>query len=102
MDVRQIEAFHAVMTSGTTARAAQVLRISQPAVSKAIASLERAVGFALFDREKGRLVPTPEGQLSSARSRCPLPAWQGCAAPQRASAIMARARSGCRRRNHPA
>ncbi|MGA0539717.1 LysR substrate-binding domain-containing protein [Neotabrizicola sp. VNH66] len=63
MDVRQIEAFHAVMTWGTTARAAEVLRISQPAVSKAIMALERAVGFRIFDREKGRLVPTAEGQL---------------------------------------
>ncbi len=63
MDVRQIEAFHAVMTWGTTARAAEVLRISQPAVSKAIMALERAVGFRIFDREKGRLVPTSEGQL---------------------------------------
>lgn len=51
------------MTWGTTARAADVLRISQPAVSKAIMALERAVGFRIFDREKGRLVPTAEGQL---------------------------------------
>lgn len=63
MDVRQLEAFQAVMTCGTTARAADVLRISQPAVSKAIAALERSVGFRLFDREKGRLIPSPEGQL---------------------------------------
>ena len=63
MDVRQIEAYHAVMTCGTTSRAADVLAISQPAVSKAVAALERAIGFDLFDREKGRLVPTAEGQL---------------------------------------
>jgi DNA-binding transcriptional LysR family regulator len=63
MDVRQIESFHTVMTYGTTARAAEVLGISQPAVSKAISALERSVGFKLFDREKGRLVPTAEGQI---------------------------------------
>ncbi|MES2433148.1 MAG: LysR substrate-binding domain-containing protein [Pseudomonadota bacterium] len=63
MDIRQIEAFHTVITYGTTARAAEVLGISQPAVSKAIMSLERAVGFKVFDREKGRLIPTAEGQL---------------------------------------
>lgn len=63
MDVRQLEAYQAVMTCGTTARAAELLRISQPAVSKAIAALERSVGFRLFDREKGRLIPSPEGQL---------------------------------------
>lgn len=37
--------------------------MSQPAVSKTIQQLERSVGFALFDRIKGRMVPTPEGQL---------------------------------------
>lgn len=63
MNLRQVEVFRAVMTNGTTARAAEVLRISQPAVSKAIAEMERAVGFALFHRIKGRLHPTAEGQL---------------------------------------
>jgi len=63
MNQRQIEVFHAVMTAGTASRAAEVLRISQPAVSKAIQELERSVGFALFERIKGRMVPTPEGQL---------------------------------------
>lgn len=37
--------------------------MSQPAVSKAIQQLERSIGFALFDRIKGRMVPTPEGHL---------------------------------------
>lgn len=63
MNLRQVEVFRAVMTTGTTARAAEVLRISQPAVSKAVAELERAIGFALFHRIKGRLQPTAEGQL---------------------------------------
>ncbi len=51
------------MAHGTTARAAEVMAISQPAVSKAIQSLERSVGFALFRRENGRLRPTSEGEL---------------------------------------
>lgn len=63
MNLRQVEVFRAVMTNGTTARAAEVLRISQPAVSKAVAELERAIGFPLFHRLKGRLQPTAEGQL---------------------------------------
>jgi DNA-binding transcriptional LysR family regulator len=63
MDVRQIEAYQAVMTSGTTSRAATALGVSQPAVSKAVAALERSVGFRLFDREKGKLVPTAEGDM---------------------------------------
>lgn len=63
MDVRHIEAYQAVMTYGTTSRAAEMLGISQPAVSKAIMALERSIGFSLFDREKGRMVPSAEGQL---------------------------------------
>jgi DNA-binding transcriptional LysR family regulator len=63
MNLRQVEVFRAVMTNGTTARAAEVLRISQPAVSKAVAEMERAIGFALFHRIRGRLQPTAEAQL---------------------------------------
>lgn len=63
MDPRQIEAFRAVMSAGSTVRAAALLRLSQPAVSKAVAALERRVGFSLFRREKGRLLPTAEARL---------------------------------------
>ena len=43
---------------GTATDAAAALGISQPAVSLAIASLEKELGFALFERVKGRLRPT--------------------------------------------
>ncbi|PYE81204.1 LysR family transcriptional regulator [Pseudoroseicyclus aestuarii] len=39
------------------------MAVTQPAVSRLISELEAAVGFALFDRVRGRLVPTPEGKL---------------------------------------
>lgn len=63
MNLRQVEIFRVVMTSGTTARAAEILHVSQPAVSKMIQELERSLGFHLFQRIKGRLHPTQEGQL---------------------------------------
>lgn len=63
MNFRQLEIFRAVMVSGSASRAAERLNITQPAVSRAIAELELRSGFALFDRVKGRLVPTPEGRL---------------------------------------
>ncbi len=63
MNLRQVEVFRVVLTSGTTARAAEVLHVSQPVVSKTIQELERSLGFALFHRIKGRLHPTAEGQL---------------------------------------
>jgi DNA-binding transcriptional LysR family regulator len=63
MNIRHVEIFRAVITNGTASRAAEVLRISQPAVSKAIQELERYIGFDLFHRIKGRIVPTSEAQL---------------------------------------
>lgn len=63
MNLRQVEVFQAMMTNGTASRAAEVLRISQPAVSKAIQELERQIGFQLFHREKRRMTPTSEARL---------------------------------------
>lgn len=63
MNNRQIEVFAAVMKAGTISRAAELLGVAQPGVSRTIAELERAVGFALFDRIRNRIVPTPEGRL---------------------------------------
>lgn len=61
--LRQIETFKAVLECGGVSRGAEVLHISQPAVSKLINHFEHAIGFALFHRIKGRLVATAEGQL---------------------------------------
>lgn len=63
MKYRQIEAFHAVMISGSTVRAAELMEITQPAVSRLISELEQSVKFSLFDRVRGRLVATPEAKL---------------------------------------
>jgi DNA-binding transcriptional LysR family regulator len=60
MNFRQIEIFAAVMRSGTASKAADLLDITQPAVSRAVADLEHDLGFRLFDRLRQRLVPTPE------------------------------------------
>ena len=61
LNLRQLEAFRAVMIGKTITRAADALFISQPAVSRLIADLEHSVGFTLFERRRGRLLPTPEG-----------------------------------------
>ncbi|MBB6562241.1 DNA-binding transcriptional LysR family regulator [Acidovorax soli] len=63
MNFRQVEAFRAVMVTGSASRAADLLQITQPAISRSILELEKLTGFALFDRIRGRLVPTAEGQL---------------------------------------
>lgn len=60
MRLRQLECFKAVMVAGTMTAAAKRIGTSQPGVSNLIASLEHEIGFRLFERQKGRLVPTPE------------------------------------------
>lgn len=62
MNLRQMEVFRAVMLTGTVAGAAEVLHVSQPSVSKALALGERRIGMLLFERVKGRLVATPEAK----------------------------------------
>lgn len=62
MKLKEIQAFRAVMQSGTTIGAADLLLISQPAVSRHIASLEQFCGCKLFDRRSGRLYPTEEAE----------------------------------------
>lgn len=57
---RQLEAFRAMIESGSVTEAALRIHVTQPAVSRLIADLERSVGYALFHREKKRLSPTPE------------------------------------------
>ena len=60
MRLRQIEVFHAVYSSGSMTSAAAMLHVSQPSVSKVLAHAEQQLGYALFERSKGKLIPTPE------------------------------------------
>lgn len=60
LNPRQVEAFEAVVRSGTTTAAAQELHVSQPAVSRLIRDFERAVSLKLFRRSGNRLIPTPD------------------------------------------
>ncbi|WP_270935560.1 LysR family transcriptional regulator [Falsiroseomonas oryzae] len=62
MNPRQIEAFRAIMRCGTLTGAAQALDVSQPALSQLLLHAEDQLGFKLFQRLRGRLVPTPEAE----------------------------------------
>jgi len=60
---RQLQAFHAIVETGTVTGAAGLLGISQPGVSNLLSQLEDQAGMALFERLHGRLLPTPEAEL---------------------------------------
>jgi DNA-binding transcriptional LysR family regulator len=61
INLRQIDAFKAVIEQGTVSAAADALFVSQPAISKLLANLEDDCELKLFDRVRGKLVPTKHG-----------------------------------------
>ena len=63
MRLRHIEIFHAVYTNHSITNAAKILQVSQPSVSKVLAHAEIRLGFNLFERVKGRLIPTDEAEM---------------------------------------
>lgn len=60
LSLRQIEIFRAVMITKTVSGAAQMLGASQPGLSRMLRHIEDRLRFRLFDRTRGRLVPTQE------------------------------------------
>lgn len=63
MNARDIEIFRSVMVSGTASKTASLLGISQSAVSQSLRKLETSADLCLFERVRGRLVPTREAQI---------------------------------------
>jgi DNA-binding transcriptional LysR family regulator len=60
LNLRQIEAFHAVYRTGGMTAAGNLMNITQPAVSRLIRDLEAEIGLPLFTREGITVVPTPD------------------------------------------
>ena len=63
MELRQLEAFVAVMSVGSVTGAAKLLNRSQPAVTRLVQELEAEIGYALFTRHGPRVTPTAQGLL---------------------------------------
>ena len=61
MDIQNLSAFIAVSSTGSFSRAAELLFITQPAVSKRIASLESELNAHLFDRIGKKILLTEAG-----------------------------------------
>lgn len=61
MTFRHIEAFRAVVATGSMTEASRRLHTSQPQVSRLIGQLEAITGLPLFDRGGSRVVPSLDG-----------------------------------------
>lgn len=60
LSFRMIEMFRAVVMQGSISDAAQLLNVSQPAVSRLVRDLEAELGLTLFERRSGRVFATDE------------------------------------------
>jgi len=67
LNLRHLRALLAVRSCGSISAAARAVHMSQPAVTQAIARLERIAGTLLFARTPGGMTPTEPGALLAAR-----------------------------------
>ena len=63
LSLKALRGFHAIVETGSVTSAASILGMTQPALSRLLAQLEAGIGFGLFYRDHGRLVPTQDGLL---------------------------------------
>src|SRR5262245_51311131 len=69
MELRDLEYFVVVAEQGNLGRAAEKLRLSQPALSKSLKRLEDALQARLFRRNASGMAVTAEGSLLLSRAR---------------------------------
>lgn len=62
MNLRQVEAFRAVMLTGQMTAAAELMLVTQPAISRLIKDFEHATKLQLFERRGSHIVPTQEAK----------------------------------------
>ncbi len=60
INIRQIEAFRAVMLTGKMTTAAELMAVTQPAVSRLISDFEQSIKLRLFERRGNQINPTRE------------------------------------------
>jgi DNA-binding transcriptional LysR family regulator len=61
LDLAELRAFCAAVDLGSLGRAARLLRVSQPALSKRMRTMEAVVGTRLVERSPRGISPTPAG-----------------------------------------
>ncbi len=68
-DFKQLTALVTVAEAGSVTRAAQLLHLVQPAVTRQIKTLEEELGISLFERTRHGMRPTDAGAVLVDRAR---------------------------------
>ena len=72
LNLRHLKAVIAVSASGSISAAARAVNLTQPAITQAIAKLEREIGLSLFDRMPGGMQPTEAARVLVPRAQAAL------------------------------
>jgi DNA-binding transcriptional LysR family regulator len=90
VDLRHLRAFVAVAQAGTFTKAAQLLHMSQPPLSKQVRQLERELGTTLFVRRHDGVELTSDGAILLERAQAALSAFRDFEDSTRSSSSRAR------------
>jgi len=69
LDLKHLRQILVIARTGSFAKAADELAISQPALSRSLQSLEQRLGARLFDRGRNGVAPTPTGTVLLAHAQ---------------------------------
>ncbi len=69
MDLTRLQHIVALARTASFSRAAQEVHLTQPALSRSIATFEARYGLRLFDRGRGGVTPTAAGRMVIAQAR---------------------------------
>lgn len=69
VDLKQLTAVVTVADVGSVTRAARLLGVVQPAVTRQVRALEEEIGVPLFDRTRHGMIPTTAGEMLIDRAR---------------------------------
>ncbi|MFF6882027.1 LysR family transcriptional regulator [Streptomyces sp. NPDC012421] len=95
LELRHLEAVCRIAEAGSLGRAAQLLGVSQPALSAQLRRIERVAGGELFLRGRRGVEPTPLGEFVLSKARLVLGEMDALAAGARAADPDTPLRLGC-------
>jgi DNA-binding transcriptional LysR family regulator len=72
LNLRHLRALLAIREHGSITAAAEVVSLSQPALTQGLAKLERQFGYSFFERRSGGMVPTAMGEIVIERASAAL------------------------------